>query len=79
MEENINVEIPKLEKKLAELREELWLIRPALASNSRLMGRSVTLCEHITECEKMIANTRVSNLCGFEKGLIQNVTLEIRC
>jgi hypothetical protein len=55
----MNIEIPKLEIKLAEMREELRIIRPTIASNRTLLGRSVTLCEHICQCEQMLANARV--------------------
>jgi hypothetical protein len=55
----MNIEIAKLESKLAEMREELKIIRPLLATNRTLMGRSVTLCNHIATCEQMLANARV--------------------
>jgi len=55
----MNCEIEKLKTKLAEMRMELAQIRPLMCSNKALMGRSVTLCEMITECERMLANARV--------------------
>ena len=57
----MNPEIPKMELKLAEMRAELAQIRPLMCGNTTLMGRSVTLCEMIAQCEKKIANARVFN------------------
>ena len=55
----MNVEIQKLEAKLAELRSELASTKTLMGSNRAAMGRSVTLCEHIAECERMLATARV--------------------
>jgi hypothetical protein len=57
----MNIEIPKLELKLFQMREELCIIRPEQVTNSSFMGRVVTLSEHIAECEKMLANARVED------------------
>jgi hypothetical protein len=60
----MNPEISKLELKLFQMREELFVIRPEQVANNSFMGRVVTLSEHIAECEKMLANARVADHCG---------------
>jgi hypothetical protein len=57
----MNPEIPKLESKLFQMREELRTIRPLQVSNPGFMGRTITLSQHICEGEKMLANARVAD------------------
>ena len=57
----MNCEIPKLEQKLAEMHLERQSLKLSCRADTGALARSITLAEHICECEKMLSFARAND------------------